>query len=204
MRKRVKDPTVNAVGTSSGVGGRRANDRDGEAGAILILALAYLVIISLVVAMLSTWVSNNLNNSTKFSAANSLTIAASGMTDLAIQYVRYNPLISDSTTVGVPTAWGPCWGGTSPRQFRRSTESGGCLVQHCVEPAIRFNEDSYLRRVPHNGFESYVHRSGRSSCYLPQLATITTVVFDDYPPAPASSAYPDPLHGVLRSGHGRF
>ncbi len=42
-----------------------------------------------------------------------MTVAASGMTDLAIQYVRYNPLISNSTTVELPTPFVPCWGGTS-------------------------------------------------------------------------------------------
>ncbi|HEV3188307.1 MAG TPA: hypothetical protein VGZ04_09730, partial [Acidimicrobiales bacterium] len=48
----------------------------GEDGAILILAFVYLVAVSLVITMLSTWVTNDLNNSTRFTAANSTTLAA--------------------------------------------------------------------------------------------------------------------------------
>ena len=112
-----EDSTVVNVKAPRRVAGRRhghaRSDRSDEEGAILILALAYLVLVGLVVALLSTWVSNNLNNSSNFTEANSMTVAASGMTDLAIQYVRYNPLISNSTTVELPTPFVPCWGGTS-------------------------------------------------------------------------------------------
>jgi hypothetical protein len=101
-------------GAGRGRGHPTSELHSGEEGAILILALAYLVLISIVVAALTTWVSNDLNNSSKFSSANSITAAASGMTDLAIQYVRYNPLITNSQMVAPATSpLVACWGGTS-------------------------------------------------------------------------------------------
>ena len=60
--------------------------------------------------MLSTWATNDLNNSATFSSANSLTVAASGMTEVAMQYVRTNPLISTSQPVGVASPAVACWG----------------------------------------------------------------------------------------------
>ncbi len=115
MKKRFPNSRIFCVARwADDTRGRRGQStsvaRSGDEGAILILALAYLLAISLVVAMLTTWVSNDLNNSSKFSTANSLTTAASSMTNLAIQYVRYNPLITNNQPIAPATSpLVACW-----------------------------------------------------------------------------------------------
>jgi hypothetical protein len=148
------------------------------------LALAYLVLVGLVVAMLSTWASNNLNNSANFTAANSMTVAASGMTDLAIQYVRYNPLISDSTTVELPTPFVPCWGGTSVTAIQAI--DGDQVAVWCStvwNPLVAQTRTVTFDACPITVAKNICTASTPASWLL-----TATVVYDDYPPAPAKSA----------------
>ncbi len=153
----------------------------GEEGAIIMLALAYLVVISLVVAMLSTWVSNDLNNSTKFSSSNSLTVAASGMTDMAIQYVRYNPIISNSQAVA--PAVSPlvaCWGGTNISQI--PAIDGDQVAVWCTtswNPLVAQTRTVTFYACP----ISVLAGACENSAFLTAI-----VIYDDYPPAPARSA----------------
>ena len=101
-----------------GPGGTHApNSSDGDRGAVLILALVYIVAVSLVVAALSSLAMNNLNNSPKFSSTVELDSAASNMTQVAIQYVRYNPVISTSQTPNIASPLVACWGGDSIAQL---------------------------------------------------------------------------------------
>ncbi len=93
------------------------SDSNNERGAVLILALVYIIAVSLVVAALSSLAMNNLNNSPKFSSTVELDSAASNMTQVAIQFVRYNPVISTSQTPGVASPLVACWGGDSIAQL---------------------------------------------------------------------------------------
>ena len=145
------------------------------------LALAYLVVISLVVAMLSTWVSNDLNNSTKFSSSNALTVAASGMTDMAIQYVRYNPIISNSQAVA--PAVSPlvaCWGGTNISEI--PAIDGDQVAVWCTtewNPLVAQTRTVTFYACP----ISVLAGACENSAFLTAI-----VIYDDYPPAPARSA----------------
>jgi hypothetical protein len=65
--------------------------RRGEMGSSLILALVYIVAISLVVGALTDWAMNDLNNTTHFQSATSVQAAVSGATEVAIQSIRYYP-----------------------------------------------------------------------------------------------------------------
>src|ERR1700677_3850496 len=87
-RARMSGRCEHGVGRARGVA-----DASREEGAILILALTYLVAVGLIVALLSTWAINDLNNSTHFRSASSLTWAATDMKPAAIQYIQYNPSI---------------------------------------------------------------------------------------------------------------
>ena len=152
-----------------------------EEGAILILALAYLVAVSLVVALLSTWATNDLNNTSHFSSANSLTVAATDATDVAIQYVRYTPLISSSQLLGwTPPTDEACWG--SEPESSIPVINGDQIAVWCN---TTWDPKNYVTRVV-----SFV--ACPTTVSEPECAanpTLTAVVnFDDYPPAPAASA----------------
>jgi hypothetical protein len=74
---------------------------------VLILALVYIVAISLIVGALADWAMNDLNNTTKFNSAGEVQTALSSITDLAIQNIRYTPDPSNPSTN--PTGLGTCW-----------------------------------------------------------------------------------------------
>jgi hypothetical protein len=84
-------------------------DPRNEAGAILILALLYIIVVSLVVAALTTWASSDLKNTTGFDAASSLHYAASSATEVAIQSMRFDPIPQATPTKGVTSPIGECW-----------------------------------------------------------------------------------------------
>jgi hypothetical protein len=62
---------------------------DGESGAVLVLALVFMIIVAGVVTALLDWSQNNLNNVAHFKSARSLQYALSGATQVAMQTVRY-------------------------------------------------------------------------------------------------------------------
>jgi hypothetical protein len=169
-----------------GVGGAhsRATGAGREEGAILILALAYLVAVSLVVAFLSTWATNDLNNSTAFSSANSLTLAATDMTEVAIQYVRYNPLISTSQAPGLPgSAQIACWGGGGNSTQTIPVINGDQVAVWCStvwNPSTAQTRDVTFDACPVSVSDA--------QCTGNNVLLTSEVDFDDYPPPPANSA----------------
>jgi hypothetical protein len=90
-------------------GGFGVHEETDESGAVLILALVYIVAVGLIVTALATWATNDLNNTTKFSGVNTLQNAASGAVDVAIQSIRYHPLPSTTPTQKQATGAGLCW-----------------------------------------------------------------------------------------------
>jgi hypothetical protein len=171
-----------------------------EEGAILILALAYLVAVSLSVLMLSNWATNDLNNSTKFSSANSLTVAASDMMNASIQYVRYNPLISSSQEIGVPSLPVACWGGEATASI--PVIDGDQVAVWCQttwEPRTFLTRTVTFAACPIN-----ISAETCSSSTTPpgggtpvsNALLSAKVIFDDYPPAPTTLAPIDELCSV--------
>ena len=88
--------------------GQSHKQRD-DAGAIIVLALVYILIVSLTVGALITWVMNDLTNTTNFQHSSSLRYAATSAADAAIQSIRYNPIPSTTPTQGVATPVSYCW-----------------------------------------------------------------------------------------------
>lgn len=84
--------------------GRRENP--GERGAILILALAYILIMGVVVAALTTWASGDLNNTARFNTARNTDYALSSAVEVAMNNIRYTP-VEGSINANPPVA---CWG----------------------------------------------------------------------------------------------
>jgi hypothetical protein len=81
-----------------------------DAGAVLILALIFLVVVGGVVGSLSTWARNDLNNTAEFTSARTLQYAVSSATQTAIANIRYTPLLSTTQNASPPA---PCWGSGS-------------------------------------------------------------------------------------------
>jgi hypothetical protein len=94
---------------------RAACRRSDEAGSSLILALIFLVVISLVVGALASWTANNLSNTVKFQADRSAQYALSSASQVAIQNIRYTPLLAPNQTLNAsPPSY--CWGQAQPTQ----------------------------------------------------------------------------------------
>jgi hypothetical protein len=62
----------------------------GEAGAVLVLALVFLVTVGLITTALLQWSSNDLNNTSNFKSGRSVVYAAGGATEAAIWSARYS------------------------------------------------------------------------------------------------------------------
>ena len=94
----------------------RAMARNGaardETGAVLVLALVFLIAVGGIVGALANWATNDLNNTAKFTSARSLQYAATSVTQTAIQSMRYAPLLSTAQGLQTLNASPPsyCWG----------------------------------------------------------------------------------------------
>src|SRR5579863_5531149 len=86
-----------------GPGRRRGSER----GSSLILALVYIVSVSLIVGALADWAMNDLNNTSHFQNASSLSNAVSGATEIAIQSIRYYPQYPATQSPTVANCWTP-------------------------------------------------------------------------------------------------
>jgi hypothetical protein len=151
------------------------NDRN-ESGSVLVLALLYLIAISLVLAGLASWVINDLNNSSRFSSARSLQFAANSATELAIQNMRYAPLLSAGQTLNAsPPSY--CWGSGPTSQLTGSNTVDGVSIE--VWCSTVWTPSSADTRVV--TFSSCLSGVNASTCVVnPTLAAV--VAFDDYPP----------------------
>jgi hypothetical protein len=84
--------------------------RSSERGSSLILALVYIVSVSLIVGALADWAMNDLNNTAHFQNSSALDNAVSGATEIAIQSMRYYPQYPATLTTN--NCWTPP-GGTN-------------------------------------------------------------------------------------------
>jgi Tfp pilus assembly protein PilX len=112
----VTDNESNLAGTSLDVRDNVGPGRREEKGAVLILALVYIIVVSLTAAALTTWASNDLNNTTKFQSANENHYAVTSAMNTAIESERYSPLPTNPTAAqyaGAATTLGECWAPSS-------------------------------------------------------------------------------------------
>ena len=96
----------------NGAVARRISRASDETGAALILALLFLVVIGLIVGGLASWTANDLSDAVVFQNARSAEFALNSATQLAIQNIRYAPLINpnasgDETLNASPPEY--CW-----------------------------------------------------------------------------------------------
>lgn len=182
LQKRLENRTrTDASGTIGRFGGTWTKSsgpmrgRD-EAGAVLILALIFLTVISTLVLTLAGWTTNDLSNSITFSANRSLDASATSAMDLAIQNIRYTPLLYTSSADQTLNASPPsvCWGTGSTSEL---TSDGNTFAVWCSTtwtPSSANTRVVTLSACPTNRTTSPV------VCALDPLLQ-ATVTFDDYP-----------------------
>jgi hypothetical protein len=131
-----------------------------------------MVVGGLIVGVLTSSVLNGINNATKFASVRSFQYDATAATDLAIQNIRYTPLLSPLQTLNAsPPA--PCWGSGSNSQY--AAADGNDLAVWC---STLWNPTSVNTRVV--TFSTCPVATTASACALnPSLQSVVT--FDDYP-----------------------
>lgn len=147
---------------------------ESERGAVLILALVYIVVIGLTVAALTNWASNDLNNTTKFQDASSEHYALSSAMDTAIESERYAPVPTNpgSGQYG-GTPLGECWQPASGTY--QITVNNYSIAVWCT---AEINLSSSSTRT----LTAYACPSSLSSSACEAAPSLTAVVtYDDYP-----------------------
>ncbi|HVA53845.1 MAG TPA: hypothetical protein VNF05_10080 [Acidimicrobiales bacterium] len=146
-----------------------------EVGAVIILALVYIVSISLVVGALADWAMNDLNNTVKFKSVSSLDYAVTSAVQVAVQSIRYTPLMSQTASPAVGECWTPASGSVSQLTVNNDTVAVWCTtVQNLASAATRV--------VTFYACTGAAAASG-VACASPNADLLTAVVtFDDYPP----------------------
>jgi IPT/TIG domain-containing protein len=164
----------------------RRGGRD-ETGAVLILALVFLVAVSVIVGALTEWTTNDLANSLNFKTTQTVNADATNAVNLAIQNIRFTPLLYTSQVVnGVPTlvsqtlnASPPnyCWGSSTSQEFNMNV--------YCS--TVWNPTSANTRQVTVSACPSRTASwtAAQTSCPAsPFLQAVVT--FDDYPPGVSS------------------
>lgn len=87
---------------------QEAAKRD-DTGGVLILALVFIIAVGLIVGALANLTMNDLNNTTVFNSVRAQQYAANSAVEVAVQSMRYAPLVAAGQTLNaVPPSY--CWG----------------------------------------------------------------------------------------------
>jgi hypothetical protein len=176
---------------SSAMSGNRLCRRRNEEGAVLILALVFLITIGGVIGGLANWVTNDLNNTSVFTSSREMQYAATNATNVAVQSMRY-------TAPAQPPAVLPptCWGGASTSQL--ATIEVGVTLNMATWCSTVWNATSAATRVVTISTCLVTPTETQATCTAnPYLKAIVT--FDDYPPGVSA---PNPNPCVVYCGTG--
>ncbi len=164
----------------------------GDRGAILILALIYVVAVSLVVIALASWASNDLSNTAKFTSATQLEASARNTAEVAINNIRYKPLLGANQTLNasIPSY---CWGTSAPSSQTYTFQSGNAgntqTYTFSAWCSTAWNPLSAVSRT----VNIYVCQSTYSASACANSPFLSVVVaFDDYPTGTTSA----PIQGI--------
>jgi hypothetical protein len=162
-----------------------------EVGAVLILALVYIISISMVVGALADFAMNDLNNTTKFSAASTEHYAVTGVAQLAIQTIRYAPIPSNPTaaelgTPPTPSPLGECWVPTSGYVSMSSAVDNDPVAVWCTTTINLASANTRIvtfyacpTSLTSSSTSPQVSAAAARCVANPYLTTV--VAFDDYP-----------------------
>jgi hypothetical protein len=103
-----------------------------DRGAILLLALGFIVAASLIVLALASWATNDIKNTTTFVNVSQMQQDARSTANVAIDSIRYHPLLGVNQTLN---QFAYCWGTAAPssQSFQYTTEGAGATqVNHAT------------------------------------------------------------------------
>lgn len=171
-----------ALAAGTKVEGRRGPRTEDESGSSLILALVFIVAIGLIVTALTSWAMNDLNNTTKFNSASSLDYAATSVTEVAIQSIRYTPQMPQTASPNLASCWTLSSGYVSELTLNGHTVAVWCsTLQNLGSPQTRVVTFYACQTTLTSGSSSGAVLAGGVACQTKPLLT-ARVAFDDYPP----------------------
>ncbi len=157
--------------------GRAGRD---ERGASLILALVFIVAVSLIVIPLADWAAGSLNNTNTFQNVRTLDYALSSTVDTAIQAIRNTPVpadpVLDSNGYGVQPV-GYCWAPASGTVS--SLDVNGYAIDVWCQTTVSLPQAATRVVTLYACSSTYDHGSEATCQAAPQLEA--RVTFDDYP-----------------------
>jgi len=157
-----------------------ASGARGEGGAVLILALVFLIVVGGVVGVLANSISSHLEDTGAFAAGRSLQYEATSAVDLAIQNIRYTPLISSGETLDASPpvqCWNPDPGTAYSSGDPKAAQLGGIDVWCST---VWNASSANTRTVTISACQNAVNGSAGPCAASPLVQAV--VVFDDYPP----------------------
>jgi hypothetical protein len=175
---------------------------NGEGGAILILAMIFLVAISIAILALSNWTENSLNDSLRFRNISEKLYAADGATQIAIRASRYtylngidsvNPPLGyicpgTSSPVLINTYWVQDWCSTQFYPETGSTITRAITVTACLMPS---------------GSSSLAENcAGAAQALLTAVIDIDDITSPNETPAPCTSVANESTCGVNMTIYG--
>jgi hypothetical protein len=165
-----------------------------EQGATLILVLIFTLVTSLTVAGLFTALRNDLSNSKNFASARTLQYDATAAIDLAIQSIRYTPLLGSGETLNASPPE-PCWtvGSTYGAASTNTTPDGVDIAVWCSTAWFPNSESTRVVTIS----ACLASTSSTACAQNPVLQSVVT--FDDYP---AGGSEPDAGECVVYCGTG--
>jgi IPT/TIG domain len=125
----------------------RTNRARDDVGATLLLALLFLGAIGTIVGAIASWTSNDLNNTLVFNQQRNTQTALTTATNVAIQNIRYTPLIGSGQTLNAsPPSY--CFGTTSPSKVTwTNPENAGNQIVVDVWCSTVWNPTSAQTRI---------------------------------------------------------
>ncbi len=155
-----------------------------ERGASLILALVFIVAVSLIVLSLSSLATNDLSNTGKFNSARALDYAASSTAQVALQSIRFNPVPTTTPTQGTFTSPSYCWAPSSG-SYSQLTFNGITIVAFCRTDENLTSANTRVVKI-YNCVVTASSPANATACVANPLLLVE-VTFDDYPPGGSST-----------------
>jgi hypothetical protein len=165
-----------------------------EGGAVLILALVFLIVVGGIVGVIANSVSAHLEDSTKFQSGRTTQYAATSAVDAAIQSIRYSPFLASTLNASPPSQ---CWNTQQGVPFSPTdpaSEEDGVDVWCST---VWTPSASPTRVVTISACQTTVNGSSSLCAIHPLLQAV--VNFDDYP---AGVSAPNPALCAVYCGGG--
>jgi hypothetical protein len=166
--------------------------RDDERGAVLILALIFLVAVSVVVTALLTWTGTSLTAAGGFATERSVETSTTSALNLAIQNSRY-----PTNTSGWQALWASmenasppvaCWPGAVPYTPPTGNQAAEVFCSMQWEPFT-----AQTRTITYSACEYAQGTTAPTAALCAQQPTLQAIeTFDDYPPGVGTPA-PNPV-----------